>query len=60
MEAIQIADLQRCPVERIAWPDAFIEHGSSVNKLRDENGLSPKTILECVMARFAKLAAVQT
>ena len=60
MEALQIADLQRCPVERIGWPDAFIEHGSSVNKLRDENGLSPKTILECVMTRFAKLAAVQT
>ena len=60
MEALQIADLQRCPVERIGWPDAFIEHGSSVNKLRDENGLSPQAILECVMAKFAKLAAVQT
>jgi len=60
MEALQIAELQRCPVERIGWPDAFIEHGSSVNKLRDENGLSPQAILKCVMAKFAKLAAVQT
>jgi 1-deoxy-D-xylulose-5-phosphate synthase len=60
MEALQIADLQRCPVERIGWPDAFIEHGSSVNKLRDENGLSPQSILECVMAKFAKLATLQT
>jgi 1-deoxy-D-xylulose-5-phosphate synthase len=60
MEALQSADLQRCPVERIGWPDAFIEHGSSVNKLRDENGLSPQDILKCVMAKFAKLVAVQT
>jgi 1-deoxy-D-xylulose-5-phosphate synthase len=60
MEALQIADLQRCPVERIGWPDAFIEHGSSVNKLRDENCLSPQAILECVMTKFAKLVAVET
>lgn len=60
MEALQIAELQHCPVERIGWPDAFIEHGSSVKKLRDENGLSPKSILDCVMAKFAKLAALQT
>jgi 1-deoxy-D-xylulose-5-phosphate synthase len=60
MEALQSAELQRCPVERIGWPDAFIDHGSSVNKLRDENGLSPQDILKCVMAKFAKLVAVQT
>ena len=60
MEALQIAELQHCPVERIGWPDAFIEHGSSVKKLRDENGLSPQSILDCVMAKFAKLAALQT
>jgi 1-deoxy-D-xylulose-5-phosphate synthase len=60
MEALQIADLQRCPVERIGWPDAFIEHGSSVHKLRDENCLSPQAILECVMTKFAKLVAVET
>jgi 1-deoxy-D-xylulose-5-phosphate synthase len=60
MEALQVAELQHCPVERIGWPDAFIEHGSSVSKLRDENGLSPQSILECVMGKFAKLAALQT
>ena len=60
MEALQSAELQRCPVERIGWPDAFIEHGSSVKKLRDENGLGPQAILKCVMAKFAKLVAVQT
>tara|TARA_Y100000385_G_scaffold274799_1_gene318362 strand:- start:539 stop:2437 length:1899 start_codon:yes stop_codon:yes gene_type:complete len=60
MEALQSAELQHCPVERIGWPDAFIEHGSSVKKLRDENGLGPQAILKCVMAKFAKLVAVQT
>ena len=60
MEALQAADLHSCPVERIGWPDAFIEHGSSVNKLRDENGLSPQAILERVIAKFAKVAALQT
>ena len=60
MEALQTADLHSCPVERIGWPDAFIEHGSSVNKLRDENGLSPQAILERVIAKFAKVAALQT
>ena len=60
MEALQAADLHSCPVERIGWPDAFIEHGSSVNKLRDENGLSPQAILERVIAKFAKVTALQT
>ncbi len=60
MEALQAADLHGCPVERIGWPDAFIEHGSSVNKLRDENGLSPQAILERVIAKFAKVTALQT
>ena len=60
MEALQTSDLNSCPVESIGWPDAFIEHGSSVNKLRDENGLSPKAILERVIAKFAKVTALQT
>ncbi len=60
MEALQSAELQRCPVERIGWPDAFIEHGSSVKTLRDENGLGPQAILKCVMEKFANLVAVQT
>jgi 1-deoxy-D-xylulose-5-phosphate synthase len=59
MEAIQSADQHRCPVERVGWPDAFIEHGSSVNNLRDENCLSPQAILECVMTKFADVVSVQ-
>ncbi len=54
MEALQDADTL-CPVQRIGWPDAFIEHGSSVSKLREENGLSAEAILETVLARFQKL-----
>lgn len=53
-EALQAADLH-CPVERIGWPDNFIEHGSSVTQLREENGLCPEKILERVVARYEKL-----
>jgi len=53
MEALQEAGVH-CPVERIGWPDAFIEHGSSVAKLRKENGLSPESMLDRVIAKFAK------
>ena len=54
MEALQDADIH-CSVQRIGWPDTFIEHGSSVTKLREENGLSAETILETVLARFQKV-----
>jgi 1-deoxy-D-xylulose-5-phosphate synthase len=53
-EALQAADIQ-CPVERIGWPDAFIEHGSSVTILRDENGLSPESIRDRVVQRYERL-----
>lgn len=59
MEALQSAKLQHCPVERIGWPDAFIEHGSSVNKLREENGLSPEAILERVLAKYQESTTVR-
>ena len=42
LEALQEAD---CPaaVERIGWPDKFVEHGSGVESLRAAYGLSPAT-----------------
>lgn len=58
MEALQEAELS-CPVQRIGWPDAFIEHGSSVKKLREENGLGPESILERVLAKYQKSTAVR-
>jgi 1-deoxy-D-xylulose-5-phosphate synthase len=54
IEALQEADQPNCPVLRIGWPDAFIEHGSSVTKLREENGLSAETILERVLEKYQK------
>ena len=54
MEALQEAAIA-CPVQRIGWPDAFIEHGDSVTKLREENNLSTEKILEVVLARFRQI-----
>ena len=54
MEALQEAAIA-CPVQRIGWPDAFIEHGDSVTKLREENNLSSEKILEVVLARYRQI-----
>ena len=54
MEALQEAAIA-CPVQRIGWPDTFIEHGDSVKKLREENNLSSEKILEVVLARFRQI-----
>jgi 1-deoxy-D-xylulose-5-phosphate synthase len=40
------------PVERIGWPDHFIEHGTSTEALRDAHGLSPKAILHRIRQRL--------
>lgn len=39
-------------VLRIGWPDQFVEHGSSVDQLRLENGLSNEAIKERIMAKL--------
>jgi 1-deoxy-D-xylulose-5-phosphate synthase len=39
------------PVERIGWPDQFIEHGS-VPILRAKHGLTPETVVEKVSKHF--------
>jgi 1-deoxy-D-xylulose-5-phosphate synthase len=54
MEALQEAAIA-CPVQRIGWPDTFIEHGDSVTKLREENNLSSEKILEIVLARYRQI-----
>ena len=55
LEALQDAD---CPaaVERIGWPDRFIEHGSSVDILRAAHGLSPDAIYRRVLDRWRNLS----
>jgi 1-deoxy-D-xylulose-5-phosphate synthase len=43
------------PVERIGWPDAFVEHGSSVDILRAAHGLAPDEIFRKVSTRWRGL-----
>jgi 1-deoxy-D-xylulose-5-phosphate synthase len=45
LEALESAGFQ-VPVERIGWPDAFVDHGSSVDELRAAHGLDFESILE--------------
>ncbi|MDB6094437.1 MAG: deoxyxylulose-5-phosphate synthase [Verrucomicrobia bacterium] len=56
LEALQEAD---CPValERIGWPDKFIEHGSNVETLRAAYGLAPDDIYRRVLNRWRNLSA---
>jgi 1-deoxy-D-xylulose-5-phosphate synthase len=51
LEALQEAD---CPaaVERIGWPDTFVEHGTSQGILRAAHGLSPDAIYQRVADRW--------
>jgi 1-deoxy-D-xylulose-5-phosphate synthase len=56
LEALHESD---CPVavERLGWPDKFIEHGSSVDILRAAYGLSPDALCSRVVARWRNLSA---
>ncbi|WP_438482764.1 1-deoxy-D-xylulose-5-phosphate synthase [Oleiharenicola lentus] len=51
IEALQEANYST-PVERIGWPDKFVEHGSSVEILRAAYGLAPDEIAKRVRARW--------
>ncbi len=54
LEALQEGD---CPVplERIGWPDKFVEHGSNVETLRAAYGLAPDAIYQRVLSRWRNL-----
>lgn len=56
LEALQESD---CPaaVERIGWPDKFVEHGSNTEILRAAYGLAPDDIHRRVLARWRNLQA---
>ncbi|HTO04991.1 MAG TPA: 1-deoxy-D-xylulose-5-phosphate synthase [Opitutus sp.] len=43
-------------VERIGWPDKFIEHGSSVEVLRAAHGLAPADMYRRVLDRWRNLS----
>jgi 1-deoxy-D-xylulose-5-phosphate synthase len=55
LEALQEGE---CPteVERIGWPDRFVEHGSSVESLRAAHGLSPDDLYRRVLDRWRNLS----
>ena len=55
LEALQDADCAMA-VERIGWPDKFVEHGSNVDVLRASYGLSPQDIHRRVLSRWRNLS----
>jgi 1-deoxy-D-xylulose-5-phosphate synthase len=56
LEALQEADCP-APVERVGWPDKFVEHGSNGDTLRAAYGLAPDAIYQRVLARWRNLRA---
>ncbi len=54
LEALQEADCTTA-VERLGWPDKFVEHGSSVEILRAAYGLSPDDMHRRVLNRWRNL-----
>ena len=57
MEALQANNCLHA-VERIGWPDQFVEHGSSVAALRETVGLNPQSILDRVLDRYRALETI--
>jgi 1-deoxy-D-xylulose-5-phosphate synthase len=55
LEALQEAGSE-LPVERIGWPDAFVEHGSTVEILRAAHGLAPEDMYQRIARRWGTLA----
>ncbi len=43
------------PLERLGWPDCFIDHGSSVDILRAQHGLSPEAIESAILRRWSAI-----
>jgi 1-deoxy-D-xylulose-5-phosphate synthase len=55
LEALQDADCNTA-VERIGWPDKFIEHGTNVEILRAAYGLSSQDMYRRVLDRWRNLS----
>jgi 1-deoxy-D-xylulose-5-phosphate synthase len=54
IEALQEAECTTA-VERIGWPDKFVEHGSTVETLRAAYGLSPDDMHRRIINRWRHL-----
>jgi 1-deoxy-D-xylulose-5-phosphate synthase len=48
----------RTPVFRLAWPDQFVEHASSVDYLRQRHGLTVERLVTEVKARVPAVRAL--
>ncbi|MGF1451115.1 MAG: 1-deoxy-D-xylulose-5-phosphate synthase [Opitutales bacterium] len=48
------------PLERLGWPDRFIDHGSSVEDLRAANGLSNADIERTILRRYSRVREAAT
>jgi 1-deoxy-D-xylulose-5-phosphate synthase len=55
LEALQEGECQ-VAVERIGWPDKFVEHGSGVDTLRAAHGLAPDDLYRRVLDRWRNLS----
>ena len=51
LEELQIKQCQH-PVERFGWPDQFVEHGSSVESLRNDFCIDSETIFKKIVQRI--------
>ena len=47
------------PVVRLAWPDEFVEHASSVDYLREKHGLTAPALTERIRKCLGSVAAQQ-
>jgi 1-deoxy-D-xylulose-5-phosphate synthase len=56
LEALQEANCTTA-VERIGWPDKFVEHGTNVEVLRANYGLAPDDIHRRVLTRWRTIHA---
>ncbi len=56
LEALQDAGCGTA-VERIGWPDRFIEHGTNADQLRAANGLGPNAIYARIRDGWSRIAA---
>jgi 1-deoxy-D-xylulose-5-phosphate synthase len=58
LECFNDADI-KTPVIRIAWPDQFIEHASSVDYLRQKHGLTVENLVRLVREKLSPGVAVR-
>ncbi len=54
LEALQEAGATT-PVERLGWPDKFVDHGASVSHLRTAYGLAPDDLFHRVLNRWQQV-----